>query len=229
MEKVRPASAGHFCFEMKRGYAILNLRWKFLNCEYVVKKWRLIMSIGDIGQNMLIGVISGIISSIIVTRTFMIIQSYLNEFAQIRVIALKIYRADIYLHVIVSQASKYVTYEENPNKMIREIADFNKKAIFVNKILEEVRDECFFSQYSYNTLEEYRNGVKEALINYIDDIETCSVDELGNFATRTSGLYDEYKKIDKTKKNDILKIILKDITIWIFSIGALLVSLILIA
>lgn len=49
------------------------------------------MSIGDVGQNMLIGVISGIISSIIVTRAFMIIQGYLNEFAQIRVIALKIY------------------------------------------------------------------------------------------------------------------------------------------
>lgn len=187
------------------------------------------MSIGDIGQNMLIGVISGIISSIIVTRAFMIIQSYLNEFAQIRVIALKMYRADIYLHVIASQASKYVTYEENPNKMIKEIADFNKEAIFVNKIIEEVRDECLFSQYSYNTLEEYRNGVKLALINSIDDIETCSVDELGNFATRTSGLYDEYKKIDKRKRNDILKIILKDITIWVFSIGVLLVSLILIA
>ena len=76
-----------------------------------MKKWRPAMSIGDIGQNMLIGVISGIISSIIVTRAFMIIQNYLNEFAQIRVIALKIYRADIYLHVIASQASKYVIYE----------------------------------------------------------------------------------------------------------------------
>lgn len=200
-----------------------------MNCEYVVKKWGLTMSIADIGQNMLIGVISGIISSIIVTRAFMIIQSYLNEFAQIRVIALKIYRADIYLRVIVSRASKYVTYEENPNKKIREIADFNKEAIFVNKIIEEVRDECLFSQYSYDTLEKYRNGVKAALINNIDDIETCSVDELENFATHTFGLYDEYKKIDKRKRNDILKIILKDITIWIFSIGVLFVSLILTA
>ena len=84
------------------------------------------MSIGDIGQNMLIGVVSGIISSVIVTRTFMIIQGYLNEFAQIRIIALKIYRVNIYLPVIVSQASKYVTYEQNPNQMIREIADFHK-------------------------------------------------------------------------------------------------------
>lgn len=218
-----------FYFEMKRGYDILDLRLKFFNCEYVVKKWRLIMSIGDIGQNMLIGVISGIISSIIVTRAFMIIQGYLNEFAQIRVIALKIYRADIYLHVIASQASKYVTYEENPNKMIREIADFNKEATFVNRILEEARDECLFSEYSYNTLEKYRNSVKAAFINIIDDIETCSVDELGNFVTQTSGLYDEYKKIDKRKTNDILQIILKDITILIFSIGVLLASIILIA
>lgn len=187
------------------------------------------MSISGIGQNMLIGVISGIISSIIVTRAFMIIQSYLSEFAQIRIIALKMYRADIYLHVITSQTSKYVTYEENPDKMIREIADFNKEAIFINKIIEEVRDECLFSQYSYNTLEEYRNGVKATLINNVNDIETCNVDELGNFATRISGLYDEYIKIDKRKRNDILKIILKDITLWIFSIGVLLVSLILIA
>lgn len=195
-----------------------------------MKKWRLIVGIGDIGQNMLIGVVSGIISSVIVTRTFMIIQGYLNEFAQIRIIALKIYRVNIYLHVIVSQASKYVTYEENPNKMIREIADFHKEAVFVNKILKEVRDECLFSQYSYNTLEEYKNGVKAAFINNIDDIETCSVDELGNFATQTSRLDDEYKKIDKRKRtNDIMKMILKDITIWIFSIGVLLVSLILIA
>lgn len=89
---------------MKRGYDILNLRLESLNCEYVVKNWRLIMSLSDIGQNMLIGVISGIVSSIIVTRVFMIIQGYLNEFVQIRVIALKIYRADIYLHVIASQA-----------------------------------------------------------------------------------------------------------------------------
>lgn len=212
---------------MKRRYDILNLRWELLNWEYVVKKWRLTMGISDIGQNMLIGVISGIISSIIVTRAFMIIQSYLSEFAQIRIIALKMYRADIYLHVIASQASKYVTYEENPDKIIGEIADFNKEAIFVNKIIEEVRDECLFSQYSYNTLEEYRNTVKAALINNIDDIETCSIDELGNFATRISEIYDEYKKIDKRK--DILKIILKDITIWIFSIGVLFVSLMLIA
>ena len=137
---------------------------------------------------------------------------------------------NIYLHVIVSQASKYVTYEENPNKMIREIADFHKEAVFVNKILKEVRDECLFSQYSYNTLEEYKNGVKAAFINNIDDIETCSVDELGNFAIQTSRLDDEYKKIDKRKRtNDIMKMILKDITIWIFSVGVLLVSLILIA
>lgn len=187
------------------------------------------MSISDIGQNMLIGVVSGIISSIIVTRAFMIIQCYLSEFAQIRIIALKVYRADIYLHVITSQASKYVTFEENPDKIIREIADFNKEAIFVNKIIEEVRDECLFSQYSYNTLEEYRNTVKAALINNIDDIETYSIDELGNFATRISGIYDEYKKIDKRKRKDISKIILKDITIWIFSIGVLFVSLMLIA
>ena len=93
-----------------------------------------------------------------------------------------------------------------------------------------MRDECLFSQYSYNTLEEYKNGVKAAFINNIDDIETCSVDELGNFATQTSRLDDEYKKIDKRKRtNDIMKMILKDITIWIFSIGVLLVSLILIA
>ena len=187
------------------------------------------MSIGDIGQNMLIGVISGIISSIIVTRAFMIIQGYLNEFAQIRVIALKIYRADIFLRVIASQASKYVTYEKNPNNVIREIADFHKEAIFVNEILKEIRDECLFSQYSYKTLEEYKKVVKAAFINNIDDIETCSVDELGDFATCTSRLDDEYKKLDKRKTNDILKILLKDIIIWIFSIGFLLVSLILIA
>ncbi len=112
--------------------------------------------------------------------------------------------------------------------MIREIADFNKEALFVNKILEEIRDECLFSQYSYNTLEKYRTGVKAAFINIIDDIETCNVDEIENLASRTSELYDEYKKIDKRKINDILKIIFKDITIWIFSIGVLLVSLILI-
>ncbi len=187
------------------------------------------MSISDIGSNMLIGVMSGIISSIIVTRVFMIIQSYLDELAQIRIIALKIYRADIYLRVITSQASKYDSYEENPNKMIGEIANFNKETKFVNKILEEVRDECLFSQYSHNTLEKYREDVKEEFKQNIDDIETYNVDELGNFAIRTSKLYDEYKKINKRKINDILKIILKDITIWIFLIGILIVSLILIA
>lgn len=83
--------------------------------------------------------------------------------------------------------------------MIREIADFHKEAIFVNEILKEIRDECLFSQYSYKTLEVYKKVVKAELINNIDDIETCSVDELGDFATCTSRLGDEYKKIDKRK------------------------------
>ena len=70
------------------------------------------MNISDIGSNVLIGIVSGIVSSIIVTRIFMLIQSYLDEFRQIRIVALKIYRADVYLRMIISQASKYVSYEK---------------------------------------------------------------------------------------------------------------------
>ena len=92
------------------------------------------MNISDIGSNMLIGIISGFISSIIVTRTSMLMQSYLDEFRQISIVALKIYRVDIYLRVIISQASKYVTYEKDHNKMIGEIADFSKEAKFINRI-----------------------------------------------------------------------------------------------
>lgn len=78
--------------------------------------------------------------------------------------------------------------------MIREIADFDKEAKFVNKIWEEVRDECLFSQYNHNTLEKYRDDVEAEFRRNIDDIETYNVDELGNFANPTSKLYDEYKK-----------------------------------
>lgn len=187
------------------------------------------MNISDIGSNILIGVISGIISSIIVTRTFMLIQSYLDEFRQIRIVALKIYRANVYLRVIVSQASKYVSYEENPNKMISKIADFHKEAQFVNKIFEEIREECLFSQYSYSTLEKYRDEVKSEFQQTIDDIEVHNVNELEYLMTKTSKLFDKYKEINDGKINHILKLILKDITIWIVLIVTLAVSLILIA
>ena len=187
------------------------------------------MSISDIGSNMLIGVVSGVISSIIVTRVFMLIQSYLDEFTQIRIVALKVYRVDVYLRVIISQASKYVAYETNPNIMIGEIADFKKKAEFINKIFDEIREECLFSQYNYKSLVKYRVDVKGGFEQGIDDIETYNVNELRNLMTRTSELYDEYQKINKSKTNDILKLILKDITIWIILIGVVIVSLILIA
>lgn len=187
------------------------------------------MDISDIISNILIGIISGGISSIIVTRAFMLIQSYLDEFTQIRIVALKIYRADIYLRVITSQASKYVSYEKNPNIMIRKIANFNKEIKFINKILEEIREECLFSQYNCKTLEKYRDEIKGKFEQNIDDVATYNVNELENLLARTSELYDEYQKINKGKMNDILKLILKDITIWIILVGIVIASLILVA
>lgn len=187
------------------------------------------MIISNIGSNILIGIASGVISSIIVTRAFMLVQSYLDEFRQIRVVALKIYRADVYLRVIISQASKYVSYEKNPNKIVGKIADFNKEAKFVNKIIKEIREECLFSQYSYSTLEKYRDKIKMEFQQKIDDIETYNVNGLENIMSRTSKLYDEYKKINEGKINDILKIILKDTTMWIMLIVIIFISLILIA
>lgn len=187
------------------------------------------MSISDIGSNLLIGIISGIISSIIVTRTSMVIQSYLDEFREIRIVVLKIYRVDIYLRIIISQASKYISYEENHNIRIREIADFSKEAKFINKIYEEIREESLFSQFSYKSLDEYRDKIKCVFKNNIDDIEMCNVSELGDLISGTSSLCDEYNRINKSKTNVILKIIVKDIVTWIILVSAIAVSLILIA
>lgn len=187
------------------------------------------MNISDVGINLLIGIASGIISSIIVTRAFMLIQDYIEQLGKIEVMVLKIYRIDIYLRVIISQAQKYISYEENSKLAVGEIADFQKEASFLNTLFEQLREESMFFVCDYTSLEQYRCAVKSTFQQPINDILTYNVDELLNYNQKVSELYTEYEEIKSNRKKEIMAIVIKDVTILVVAIGALLLSLILIA
>lgn len=107
--------------------------------------------------NLLIGIWGGLVSSVIVSKVFMLIQDYYSKYGDIKKYILILYRIQIYLKVVSSRLSKTITYENNQNCPI---GKEDKDVFRIEKLVDDIYPEILYSKYKEKELESTRNSTR---------------------------------------------------------------------
>lgn len=158
--------------------------------------------------NLLIGIWGGLVSGVIVSKVFMLIQDYYSKYGDIKKYILILYRIQIYLKVVSSRFSKTITYENNQNCPI---GKEDKDVFRIEKLVDDIYPEILYSKYKEKELESTRNSIKEIAhglnIKYAYE---CSVEELQEISEKIEKILSSFSKIENSRMIFVIGHCLKD-------------------